>query len=316
LKLVFAGTPDFAVPTLELLLQSEHEVVSVYTQPDRPAGRGRKLTASPVKQVAQKHHVNILQPETLRSATAASELAGLQPDIMIVVAYGLILPPDILSVPAYGCLNVHASLLPRWRGAAPIQRAILAGDKQTGVTIMQMDTGLDTGDMLKQSIVPISTETTARQLHDELAVRGAEDLMQVVEQFDSEKPPVPQKQDDTIATYADKLTKQEARIDWREAADVVLRKIKAFNPWPVAHTSLHGKILRIWDAEMACLEREARPGELITSTNGIPVIACGAGAITLLELQPEGKKRMSSQAFMNARKADTQPGIILGEEQE
>lgn len=316
MKLVFAGTPDFAVPTLELLLQSDHEVVSVYTQPDRPAGRGRKLTASPVKLVAQKYHVNVLQPETLRSASAVSELVGLQPDMMIVVAYGLILPPEILSAPKHGCLNVHASLLPRWRGAAPIQRAILAGDKQTGVTIMQMDAGLDTGDMLKQSIVPISTETTARQLHDELAVRGAEDLMQVVEQFGSEKPPVPQKQDDTVATYAEKLSKQEARIDWREAAEVVLRKIKAFNPWPVAHTSLQGKIFRIWDAEMASAERSAQPGELITATNGIPVIACGAGAIALLELQPEGKKRMTSQAFMNARKADIQPGIILGEEQE
>lgn len=304
------------MPTLELLLQSDHEVVSVYTQPDRPAGRGRKLTASPIKLVAQKYHVNVLQPETLRSASAVSELVGLQPDMMIVVAYGLILPPEILSVPKHGCLNVHASLLPRWRGAAPIQRAILAGDKQTGVTIMQMDAGLDTGDMLKQSIVPISTETTARQLHDELAVRGAEDLMQVVEQFGSEKPPVPQKQDDTVATYAEKLSKQEARIDWREAAEVVLRKIKAFNPWPVAHTSWQGKIFRIWDAEIASAERSAQPGELITATNGIPVIACGAGAIALLELQPEGKKRMTSQAFMNARKADIQPGIILGEEQE
>jgi methionyl-tRNA formyltransferase len=316
LKLVFAGTPDFAVPSLELLLQSDHEVVSVYTQPDRPAGRGRKLTASPVKQLAQKHHVKVLQPDTLRTDSAVSELASLQPDLMIVVAYGLILPSEILSVPTHGCLNVHASLLPRWRGAAPIQRSILAGDQQTGVTIMQMDVGLDTGDMLKQTIVPITTETTARQLHDELAIRGAEDLLQVVEQIGGKKPPVPQKQDDTAATYAEKLSKQEARIDWREAAEVVLRKIKAFNPWPVAHTALHGKILRIWDAEMAAAEQAAEPGELITATNGIPVIACGTGAIALLELQPEGKKCMTAQAFMNARKADIKPGIILGEEQD
>lgn len=313
MRLVFAGTPDFAVPTLECLLNSRHEVLAVYTQPDRPAGRGRKLTPSPIKLLAQRYQIPVRQPETLRSELAISELEDLKPDIIIVVAYGLILPQSVLSIPTYGCLNVHASLLPRWRGAAPIQRAILAGDQQSGVTIMQMDAGLDTGDMLKQSSLPITSEMTAQELHDELARKGASDLLEVVNQIAGGGPPECLKQESEAATYAAKLSKKEAVIDWSEAGVSILRKIKAFNPWPVAHTILRGRVLRVWDAEQIEQEHSAQPGTLLSISSGKMIIACGQGALALTEIQPEGKKRMSSLAYLNARKDDIKPGLILGE---
>ena len=300
------------MPTLQSLLASNHEVVAVYTQPDRPAGRGRKLKPSPVKQLALQHHVPVMQPQSLKEEQAVVELATLQADLMIVVAYGLILPEQVLSLPTYGCLNVHASLLPRWRGAAPIQRAILAGDDQSGVTIMQMDTGLDTGDMLLREAVKITSEMTARELHDDLSERGARALLKVVDAIGQGQLPQAVSQDEAGATYAAKLKKEEGEIDWENSADAIVRQIKAFNPWPVAYTRQAGKLLRIWDAKSsACGEGEV-PGTLLELDSGLPVIACGQGCIVLLEVQAEGKKRMSARDYMNARKDIIQPGIKFG----
>ena len=312
MKLIFAGTPEFAVPTLQRLLDSQHEVVAVYTQPDRPAGRGRQLRASPVKQLAEASDIPVIQPQSLKDELAINELRRFQPELMIVVAYGLILPAEVLAIPIHGCLNVHASLLPRWRGAAPIQRAILAGDASSGVTIMQMDEGLDTGDMLKMSEVPIDAEMTAETLHDELAVLGANALLDVVDQIDRGSHPQAVQQDENQTSYAAKLSKSEAEINWALPAPQVLRLIKAFNPWPVAYTSWSGKTLRIWDARIIDEDIEANPGELASMDHKLPVIACGEGALVLLEVQPEGKKRMSADAYMNARKADIRTGMIFG----
>ncbi|RKZ96443.1 MAG: methionyl-tRNA formyltransferase, partial [Gammaproteobacteria bacterium] len=235
LKIIFAGTPDFAAVALQSLLDSQHEIIAVYTQPDRPAGRGRKLTASPVKALALEHDIPVYQPVSLKDEAAQQELIELQADIMIVVAYGLILPEIILAAPQYGCLNIHASILPRWRGAAPIQRAILAGDQATGVTIMQMDKGLDTGDMLLINRCAINPGDTASSLHDQLALMGGTAIMQTLADIEAHRLQ-PQAQDDTQATYAHKLDKQEAQIDWHQDADDIVRKIQAFNSWPVAYT--------------------------------------------------------------------------------
>ena len=312
LKIIFAGTPEFAVPTLRALIDSQHEVLAVYTQPDRPAGRGRKMRASPIKQLALDNHLPVIQPQTLRDEEAIAELSDYQPDLMIVVAYGLILPASLLDIPTYGCLNVHASLLPRWRGAAPIQRALLAGDTKSGVSIMQMDEGLDTGDVLKMAETSLSIDTTAETLHDELAVLGANTLMEVVDEIGQENSPSASQQDNELATYAAKLSKAEAEIDWSMPAQQVLRLIKAFNPWPVAFTSWSGKTLRVWDARLAENKSAEHAGELISLENNLPVIGCGQGALVLLEVQPEGKKRMAADAYMNARKADIKPGAIFG----
>jgi len=313
LKLIFAGTPAFAVPTLQALIDSQHEVLAVYTQPDRPAGRGRQLRASPVKQLAQANHLPVNQPQSLKDEETASELANFQPDLMIVVAYGLILPVNILQIPLHGCLNVHASLLPRWRGAAPIQRALLAGDTKTGVSIMQMDEGLDTGGVLKMSEIQLSADITAESLHDKLASLGAKALIETIDEIDqgSSRPAV--LQNDSLATYAEKLTKAEAEIDWSLPADKILRVVKAFNPWPVAFTSWAGKNLRVWDACLADNDTGTKAGELVTLENNLPIISCGQGALMLLEVQPEGKKRMAADAFMNARKSDIKPGVVFGE---
>ena len=313
MRLVFAGTPEFAVPTLQSLLDSNHEVVAVYTQPDRPAGRGRKLTSSPVKQLAQEHSVPVVQPLTLKDEQPVIELEKLKPDLMVVVAYGLILPEAVLSVPSYGCLNVHASLLPRWRGAAPIQRAILAGDEQSGVTIMQMDVGLDTGDMLLRETIGISPDMTASELHDELASLGAKALVTVVDAIGRGQPPVAVRQTEADATYAAKLSKQEAEIDWEMSAVDITRQIKAFNPWPVAYTHQSGKLLRIWDAKFREESHSGTPGTFTGLDNGLPVIACGQGSLILLEVQAEGKKRMSAQDYMNARKGVITPGVMFGQ---
>lgn len=313
MKLIFAGTPEFAVPTLQTLLDSQHEVVAAYTQPDRPAGRGRSVRASPIKILAEQQGVPVIQPQTLKDELAAAELKGLHADLMVVVAYGLILPVNILEIPRFGCLNVHASLLPRWRGAAPIQRSILAGDTETGITIMQMDVGLDTGDMLKRETVRIMDETTAQELHDELASLGADALLQVVEALDRGEPPEPEQQDDTLATYAEKLNKQEAQINWNLPSREIMRQVKAFNPWPVSFTRQSGKTLRVWDACLSQASKNAQPGTLINIEDDQPVIACGSGALKLLEVQPEGKKRMPAKAYMNARKAELKPGLIFGQ---
>ncbi|WP_198263625.1 methionyl-tRNA formyltransferase [sulfur-oxidizing endosymbiont of Gigantopelta aegis] len=301
MKIIFAGTPEFSVIALQAVLESEHEIVAVYTQPDRPAGRGRKLTASPVKALALEHNVPVYQPLSLKDAEAQAELAQLQADVMIVVAYGLILPPAVLSAPKYGCLNIHASILPRWRGAAPIQRAILAGDAQSGVTIMQMDEGLDTGDMLNIKTCPITAEDTGSRLHDRLADIGALALMQTLQQIENDQLDA-RKQDDSLAIYAHKLDKKEAKINWQQDAATIVRTIQAFNSWPVAYTDFKGKSLRLWQARLIAKDTSGLVcGEVIDeSSAGIDIVAIN-GVVRILELQMPGKKRIMVKDFINGQ---------------
>jgi methionyl-tRNA formyltransferase len=298
MKIVFAGTPDFAVPTLKMLLQSGHQICGVYTQPDRPAGRGRKLTPSPVKMVAEAAGIPVYQPLNFKSEADQQRLVDLQPDLMVVVAYGLILPQEVLDTPTLGCVNVHASLLPRWRGAAPIQRALMAGDKETGVTIMQIVKKLDAGDMLHKEVCLIDERITAGELHDQLAQLGAEGLRKILPQIESRSlTPVPQ--DEALVTYAEKLTKKEAEIDWRFPADLLNRKIRGLNPWPVAQTKYNDKVLRIWRAEVIDEQADAQPGQVLLRDKQVDV-ATGRGLLRLLEVQLPGGKRMDIQAFQNA----------------
>ncbi len=301
MNLVFAGTPEFAVPTLQALHVAGHGIVAVYTQPDRPAGRGRKLTASPVKRYAEAHGLPVHQPGTLKTATETERLRALAPAAMIVVAYGLILPAAILAVPRHGCINVHASLLPRWRGAAPIPRAIEAGDRMSGVTIMQMDAGLDTGAILAMAETPIADSDTAQSLHDRLAPLGAATLLPVLAQLTGGAVAA-RPQDDTHACYAGKLRKDEACVDWQQPALVIHRKIRAFNPWPVAVTALRGTPLRLWGVgplDAAAPAETAVPGTVLgADARGIRV-QTGAGALVLTHVQIEGGKVLAAADFLN-----------------
>lgn len=295
MKIVFAGTPQFAAQALEALLAT-HTVAAVLTQPDRPAGRGMKLAASPVKQLAQAHGIPVWQPASLKDATIQAELRALDADVMVVAAYGLILPPAVLSIPRLGCLNIHASLLPRWRGAAPIQRALLAGDSQTGITIMQMDAGLDTGDMLLQKICPIAAADTAQTLHDKLAALGAQAIVEALAQLDGLQA---QKQNDALATYAAKLTKEEAAIDWRQDAERIARAVRAYFPVPTAHSVLHGVPLKIQQATLLddgpCT---AVPGTVIGVNKQHIRVACGRGVLGLEVLQKPGGKPLPVAQFV------------------
>jgi len=300
LKIIYAGTPEFAVPALELLVQSEHEVLAVYTQPDRPAGRGQKLTQSPVKSCALRHDIPVLQPQSLKAESETMQLDSFNPDLMVVAAYGLLLPPPVLSIPRLGCINIHASLLPRWRGAAPIQRAIQAADQESGITIMQMDIGLDTGDILATSCVSILAEWTAADLNDRLQQLGAGLLMETLEQLDSGEPTrVPQ--DNANATYAHRIEKSEARIDWNKKAETIQREIRAFVPWPVSFTSLDDDTVRIWRAGVDTSRNEDVPGRIIEHNRIGIFVSCKDSVLQITDLQFAGKKRLAVADALNAR---------------
>jgi methionyl-tRNA formyltransferase len=300
LRIVYAGTPDFAVPALQALLDSSHQVVAVYTQPDRPAGRGRKLRASPVKELALEYGVAVEQPETLREAEVQEKLAAYAADVMIVAAYGLILPQAVLDIPRLGCLNIHGSLLPRWRGAAPIQRSIMLGDQETGVTIMQMDAGLDTGDMLLKKSLPITEQDTAASLHDHLAELGAVALLEVLEELASGSIRA-EPQDEALATYAAKLSKAEAEIDWTQSAEHISRQIRGLNPWPVAQTTYHDQPLRLWMAQSMAGSSSVSPGTVVKEgPEGIDV-ATGEGVLRITRLQLPGGKPLVARDFLNGR---------------
>jgi methionyl-tRNA formyltransferase len=300
LRIAFAGTPQFALPALRALLSSQHQVVGVLTQPDRPAGRGRELRASPIKLLAAEHHLPVAQPETLKTAEGRAALHGWSPDLLVVVAYGLILPPAVLLMPRMGCLNIHGSVLPRWRGAAPIQRAVLAGDAETGVTIMQLDEGLDTGPVLLERRRPIGLHDTAGDLHDALAELGAAALLEAIEGLSTGQL-LPRAQSAEGVTYAAKIDKSEARIDWSGSAVQLDRQIRAFNPWPVAETRLAGESLRLLRARVAePRAREAAPGTVLGLAEDGLRVACGEGVLAVGELQRAGKRPVSARDFANA----------------
>ena len=304
LNIIFAGTPDFAAQHLQALIDSPHNVIAVYTQPDKPAGRGKKLQASPVKQLAEQHQIPVYQPKSLRKPETQAELTALHADVMVVVAYGLILPQAVLDAPTYGCLNVHGSILPRWRGAAPIQRSIWAGDAQTGVTIMQMDEGLDTGDMLHKVYCDILPTETSTSLYNKLAELAPSALIDVLDNLENGKF-IAEKQDDSQSNYAEKLSKEEAQLDWSLSAMQLERNIRAFNPWPIAYFSTEDKdgntqTLKVYQAEV--FPHQDKPAGTILSAdkNGIQ-IATVDGVLNLLQLQPAGKKPMSAQDLLNGR---------------
>ncbi|MHB0776236.1 methionyl-tRNA formyltransferase [Halomonas sp. WWR20] len=318
LRVAFAGTPDFAAESLKALLASHHEIVAVYTQPDRPAGRGRKLMPSPVKALAQAHAIPVHQPATLKDSDAQRELKALDADVMVVVAYGLLLPQAVLDIPRLGCFNVHASLLPRWRGAAPIQRALEAGDSQSGVTIMQMDAGLDTGDMLLIRTLPIPPATTGGELHDRLAQLGGEAIVAALDALASgELSATPQPEQGV--TYAAKLSKAEAEVDFTRPAGELAARIRAFNPWPVAWTRLGGDALRLWFAEVDPRrpdEASAAPGTLLAHDVDALRIACGPQGDEVLRVtqaQLPGGKPLAVRDLLNSRAERVRPGQRLGD---
>ncbi|NLU11871.1 MAG: methionyl-tRNA formyltransferase [Gammaproteobacteria bacterium] len=309
LRIVFAGTPEFAASHLQALLDSEHSVIAVYTQPDRPAGRGQKLTPSPVKQLASKHNIPVLQPLNLRSTEAQQELAAFNADLMVVVAYGLILPQAVLDSPRLGCINSHASLLPRWRGAAPIQRAIEAGDTESGITVMQMEAGLDTGPMLLKVKTPILATDTAGSLHDRLAMLGPDAVLQAIQGL-ADGSINAEKQLEGLATYAHKLNKQAALIDWQRPAAALDCQIRAMHPWPVAHTTLAGETLKIHTAQVS--EGHGQPGEILSAEREGLLVACGEQALRLTHLQLPNGKALAFSDLLNSKKDLFQTGQVLG----
>ncbi|MEX2130974.1 MAG: methionyl-tRNA formyltransferase [Pseudohongiellaceae bacterium] len=310
LRIAFAGTPAFAATHLQTLLTSAHQVIAVYTQPDRPAGRGKQLHASPVKALATQYDTPVLQPLSLKDPIEQSRLNNLQPDVMIVVAYGLLLPPAILSVPRYGCLNVHASLLPRWRGAAPIERAILAGDAETGITIMQMDAGLDTGAMLHKTSVKIAARDNRQMLEEKLAQVGTKSLIYVLDNLESLRSRA-QPQDNAKATYAAKLVKEEAKIDWRQTAENIDRQIRAgFGRLP-AYTTVEDLRIQILQATPDQKQTGGTPGTIISTVNGALQIACGKGSLAVTQVQLAGKNPVSVSALLNSPREEFLPGRIF-----
>lgn len=310
MRLVFAGTPDFAATALRALLANGHQIVGVYSQPDRPSGRGRKLIPSPVKQVALEQALRVYQPESLKSTDAQAELKALDPDLMVVAAYGLILPRAVLGIPRYGCLNIHASLLPRWRGAAPIQRAIAAGDTESGITIMQMAEGLDTGDMLYQSATPIESTDTGGSLHDRLAEMGGEAVVEAIKQLETGTL-TPEPQDDEQACYAHKLTKHDGHIDWSRPALEIDRQIRAFNPYPGSYTDLEQERIRIHQGTVVPIAASQKPGTVLARARTGIDIACGEGALRVERLQLAGSRPQSVTDLINGGKALLLPGQEL-----
>ncbi|MFK3773147.1 methionyl-tRNA formyltransferase [Pseudomonas sp. NPDC089406] len=310
MRIVFAGTPEFAAEHLKALLDSPYEIVAVYTQPDRPAGRGQKLMPSAVKALALAHDIPVYQPQTLRNADAQAELAALKPDLMVVVAYGLILPQVVLDIPRLGCINSHASLLPRWRGAAPIQRAVEAGDAESGVTVMRMEAGLDTGPMLLKVVTPISADDTGGSLHDRLAEMGPPAVVQAIAGL-ADGSLQGEVQDDALATYAHKLNKDEARIDWSRPAVELERLVRAFNPWPVCHSTLDGETVKVLAANLST--GQGAPGQILSASKDGLVVACGDGALSLTRLQLPGGKALNFSDLFNSRREKFASGKVLGQ---
>ena len=296
MKIIFAGTPHFAAAALEALLAQQFDVVAVLTQPDRPSGRGMQLAPSPVKQLALEHALTVLQPRSLKDDDIQRELALFAADVMVVAAYGLILPLPVLQLPRYGCLNIHASLLPRWRGAAPIQRAILAGDTETGITVMQMDEGLDTGNMLLKKICPIAADDNAQTLHDKLAILGAEVIVEALCLLEQNRL-MPTPQDSTLATYAAKLSKAEAQIDWSNHAEHIALAIRAYNPFPVATVTFNALPIKIWQASVRT-DLKGQPGTVLAVEKSGILVACGQGALCLEILQRPGAKALPALQFV------------------
>lgn len=308
LNIIYAGTPEFAVPALESLLGSDHKVVTVYTQPDRPAGRGRKLQQSPVKICALERGLPVMQPPDFRSADDLQRLQQLNADLMVVAAYGLLLPAAVLKAPRLGCVNIHASLLPRWRGASPIQQAILAGDENSGVTLMKMDRGLDTGDMILRRSLPVDPCWNAAQLHDALAPLGAALLLEALEDIEQALQDAVA-QDDAGATYAPRLNKQQAEVDWNKPCDILLREIRAFNPWPVSYTFLQQDSVRLWCARKSRYTDPDLAGKVVAHDNEGVHVSCADGVLQVTELQFAGRKRCSAAQALNANDLS---GSVLG----
>jgi methionyl-tRNA formyltransferase len=295
LKIIFAGTPEFAVPALVALIAAGHQIIMVLTQPDRPAGRGMKLKASPVKVLAEQHGLRVFQPVTLKDTAVQAQIESVHADVMIVAAYGLIIPTVVLNMPKFGCYNIHASLLPRWRGAAPIHRSLLVGDAETGVTIMEVVPALDAGSMVSHGAVPITESDTTQTLHDVLSEIGADLMVQAMDELEEKGSLSATPQDESLVTYAHKLEKSEAAIDWQKSAVEVSRQVRAFNPFPVAQGILEGEICRIWMA--TAKEGKAKVGEIVSIHDGVTV-GCGDGLLHIAELQAPGGKRLSAQAFV------------------
>ncbi|AUJ83283.1 methionyl-tRNA formyltransferase [Enterobacter cancerogenus] len=310
LRIIFAGTPDFAARHLDALLSSGHNVVGVFTQPDRPAGRGKKLMPGPVKVLAEEHGLPVFQPASLRPEENQQLVADLNADVMVVVAYGLILPKAVLDMPRLGCINVHGSLLPRWRGAAPIQRSLWAGDAETGVTIMKMDVGLDTGDMLYKLSCPITPEDTSATLYDKLAELGPQGLIKTLEQL-AEGTAKPEVQDEALVTYAEKLSKDEALLDWALPAAQLERCIRAFNPWPMSWMVIDDQPVKVWKASVIESHVQAAPGTIVEANKQGIQVATAEGILNLESLQPAGKKAMSVQDLLNSRREWFIPGNRL-----